>query len=168
MIQKIISIFLSLSLAVPVLASPKEENQIDFIFRELLKKHESFLENFLEEAHVSNFEKAFYTDMGFSRNLQTISFFENLKTNLDNGNAPRLPGYTQISYTSYSNINGVTSAISYDYRLDGKNIILTKGTLKNGEMLKAVYQYNMEGKQLDTKEFQGKKLLSNKTYKYEI
>ncbi len=100
--------------------------------------------------------------------MQTVSFFENLKTNLDNGKTPNFGGRVQISYMSYSNINGVPSAVSYEYKSDGKNIILTKGTLVNGEMLKAVYNYNPSGKQLEAQEIQGNKVISKNTYKYEI
>ena len=72
------------------------------------------------------------------------------------------------SYTSYSSINGKVTGVSYEYKSDGKNIILTKGTLNNGEMLKAVYNYNIEGKLLNTSELKGNKLINNNTYKLEI
>ncbi|MBK7058828.1 MAG: hypothetical protein IPH52_28015 [Leptospiraceae bacterium] len=58
--------------------------------------------------------------------------------------------------------------MNYEYRSDGKNIILTKGTLNNGEMLRAVYNYNIEGKLLNTTEVKGNKLLNKNTYRLEI
>ncbi|MCB1178032.1 MAG: hypothetical protein KDK36_10675 [Leptospiraceae bacterium] len=168
MIKKLMFILLSFSLVFPVFAEPKSDKNVDQIFFELIQKHEQFLNQFFQDTRVGKFEKAFFSDIGFAGNMQTVSFFENLKTNMDNGRFPVSVGFTQISYSSYSNINGVPSAVSYEYKSDGKNIILTKGTMKNGKLLKSVYQYNPNGKQLEAKDIEGKKVISNRTYKYEI
>lgn len=166
--KKILISLIIFLISFPV-SSERKAKDLEQIFQELMLQHERHLQTLLKETSLFNeFEREFFCDIGFTQNFQTVSFFENLKTQLDRGVLPHHSGLVRISYSSYSNINGVPTAISYEYRSDGKNIILTKGTLKDGQILKAVYNYSPSSKELETKEWRGNKLLQKQTYKYEI
>lgn len=139
-------------------------------FKYLLVAHEKAISAFLQDASCScdEFDKLFFTDFSFFGNQRTKGFFQNIQANLESGNVPRNAGTMMISYTSYTNINGKTTGVSYQYRSDGKNIQLIKGTLNNGQMLRAVYNYDVRGKLMNTQEFIGDKLIHNDSHRIEI
>ncbi|MCB1156451.1 MAG: hypothetical protein H7A25_03665 [Leptospiraceae bacterium] len=167
MIKKIFISFILFTLSFPLFAEGRSD--IHSIFQKLLYEHQKQMQSFFHDTNLADpFEKAFFSDFTFTRNMQTVSFFENLKNRLDRGETPGHAGIMQISYSSYSNINGKQNAVSYEYRSDGKHIVLTRGTWKDGKLLKTVYNYSPTSKELETREFKGKELLQKKTYKYEI
>lgn len=169
MIKRILTLLIFIGCTVPSFSEKKSAKDIDAVFYQLMLEHEKSMQSFFQEtAWKDPFEKVFFSEVNFSRNMHTAAFFENIKTQLESGEVPAHSGLMQISYTSISSINGVRSAVSYDYRSDGKNVVLTKGTLKDGQFLQAVYNYTPETKLLETKGFKGKKLIKQNTYKYDI
>ena len=148
-------------------AQEREIPTLDSQIQKLFHSHLKFAsQTFPARSELDDFDKVFFTDFAFLNTGNTRNFFENIQHNLENGKA--YPGLMQVSYSSFTSINGKVKGVNYEYRSDGKNIILTKGTLNNGEMLRAVYNYNIEGKLLNTTEVKGNKLLYKNTYRLEI
>lgn len=140
---------------------------LDSQLQKLFQSHLKFIsETQFSRSEFDDFDRVFFTDFSFLNSGNTRNFFQNIQHNIESSRA--YPGLMHASYTSYSSINGKVTGVSYEYKSDGKNIILTKGTLNNGEMLKAVYNYNIEGKLLNTSELKGNKLINKNTYKLEI
>jgi hypothetical protein len=145
---------------------PKENKetisaQIDFLIQEHFKSLEEF-----NHSGLDPFEKIFFRDSSILNLDETKNFFHSIKADLDSGK--HRPGISMISFQSYSNINGKVTGVSYEYKSDGKKIILTKGTLHNGKLLKANYEYDVEQKKLDTYEVKNSKILQKKSYSLEV
>ena len=148
-----------------------DERQIPTIDSPMQKLFHSHLQTISQVLQTSNsgideFDRVFFTDFTFLNTGNTRNFFQNIQHDLENGKA--YPGLMQVSYSSYTSINGKVTGVNYEYKSDGKNIILTKGTLNNGNVLRAVYNYNIEGKLLNTTEVKGNKLVNKNTYRLEI
>ena len=148
-----------------------DERQIPTIDSQMQKLFHSHLQTISQVLQTSNsgideFDRVFFTDFTFLNTGNTRNFFQNIQHDLENGKA--YPGLMQVSYSSYTSINGKVTGVNYEYKSDGKNIILTKGTLNNGNVLRAVYNYNIEGKLLNTTEVKGNKLVNKNTYRLEI
>ncbi len=132
----------------------------------LLAKHETFLKHIFSKKHISTFAKGFFRYTGFMNENTTQNFFRNLEYRIKSGNAPGAKnGVTMISYTSVVSINGETKAVSYSYSSNGKNIQLIKQTYNKGTLLKAQYEYNINGKLLKVREYKNNELINNKNHK---
>lgn len=148
-------------------ANEREIPNLDTQIQKLFQSHLKFIsESWQNQAELDEFDKVFFTDFTFLNAGNTRNFFQNIQHNLENGKA--YPGLMQVSYSSYSSINGKVTGVNYEYKSDGKNIILTKGTYNNGDMLRAVYNYNIDGKLLNTTEVKGNKLVNKNSYRLEI
>lgn len=164
----IITFLVTLSFCTSVsVAEERQTHKIDVALHRLFQSHLKFISDWQTNAsELDDFDKVFFADFNFLNASNTKNFFQNIEYNLQNGKA--YPGLMQVSYSSFTSINGKVTGINYEYKSDGKNIILTKGTYNNGEMLRAVYNYNVDGKLLNTTEVKGNKLLNKKSYRLEI
>lgn len=141
---------------------------VDSQLQKLFHSHLQAISQILQTSNseVDEFDRVFFTDFTFLNSGNTKNFFQTIQHDLENGKV--YPGLMQVSYSSYTSINGKVTGVNYEYKSDGKNIILTKGTLNNGNLLKATYNYNIEGKLLNTTEVKGNKLINKNTYRLEI
>ena len=152
-------------------SSVAKEKQIPNINHQLNKLLQSHLQTISHVLETSNsdfdeFDRVFFTDFNFLNSGNSRNFFQTIQHDIENGKIR--PGLMHVSYSSYSSINGKVTGVNYEYSSDGKNIILTKGTYNNGNMLKAVYNYNTEGKLLNTTEVKGDKVVNKNSYRLEI
>ena len=115
---------------------------------------------------VLDSDRAFLIDTSFTRERMTRNFFQTIKASVEEGRIPG--GLMRMSYTSMTSINGQFKAVHYSYNVDGKNVTLVRSTNNNGNVLKAVYQYNRSGKLLDIREYKGDQLLHKKEHEIKI
>ncbi|HMV45166.1 MAG TPA: hypothetical protein PK079_22260 [Leptospiraceae bacterium] len=164
----ILTFLVTLSFCTSVsVAEERETPKIDVALNRLLQSHLKFISEWQNSSsELDEFDKIFFTDFNFLNAGNTKNFFQNIQHNLESGKV--YPGLMQVSYSSFTSINGKVTGVNYEYKSDGKNIVLTKGTYNNGEMLRAVYNYNIDGKLLNTTEVKGNKLLNKKSYRLEI
>ncbi len=134
----------------------------------LMKAHQRFLNQQFQsmERDLDPFDRDFFVNISFMKDRTTNNFFKTIKANVEKGNVPS--GLMQISYTSYTSINGKYTGVHYEYKSDGKNVILIKATNNNGNILKAIYNYNTKGKLLDVKEYRGDTVISKKVHTIKI
>ncbi|MDH5680201.1 MAG: hypothetical protein OEZ36_01325 [Spirochaetota bacterium] len=130
----------------------------------ILKKHQTLLKIKLDEldSEIEDMDRAFLIDTSFTGERMTKSFFHTIKANIESGKMPR--GLMHMSYTKFVSINGQFKSIHYSYRVRGEKVILTRATNNNGNVLRAVYQYNQSGNLLNIQEYKGNKLLSDKSH----
>ncbi|MCB1141898.1 MAG: hypothetical protein H7A24_05395 [Leptospiraceae bacterium] len=156
----LVLIFFSVSLFSKEKFTERPISLEDKIFTILEKEHKEFFQ--LLESQEDEFTKLFFTDFHFLKSNQTRDFFRLI----------HLPNNTNrimnISYMEYSNINGVSTGVSYELQSNGKDIVLTKGTLKDGKLLKATYRYDPKGKSLEVNESQNNKILQKNLYPLEV
>ncbi len=134
----------------------------------LMKAHQRFLNQQFQsmEKDLDAFDRDFFVNINFMKDRSTNNFFKTIKANVEKGNVPS--GLIQISYTQYTSINGKYTGVHYEYKSDGKNVILVRATNNNGSVLKAIYNYNTKGKLLDVKEYRGDKVISKKVHVIKI
>jgi hypothetical protein len=164
----VFTFLITLSFCTSVSVAEERYLTIDSQLHKLLTSHLQTISQFAKttDSALDEFDKVFFTDFAFVSAENTKNFFQTIQQNLENGKP--YPGLMQVSYSSYSSINGKVTGINYEYKSDGKNIILTKGTYNNGNMLRAVYNYNIEGKLLNTTEVKGNRLINKNSYRLEI
>lgn len=140
------------------------DNQIQRLFQYHLQTISGIVKT--SDSGLDEFDRVFFTDFAFLNSGNTRNFFQTIQHDLEKGKP--YPGLMHVSYSSYTSINGKVTGVNYEYQSDGKNIVLTKGTYNNGNVLRAVYNYNMEGKLLNTTEVKGNKVVSENSYRLEI
>jgi hypothetical protein len=102
---------------------------------------------------------AFFSDVSFARDRQVENFLRNVS-------AASQPGqvYSQVSFTRMVAIGGDVRSVSYSLVNDGANVRLVKSCNINGQLLKAVYDYDVAGRKLRTGGFDGQKPIKNSEY----
>ncbi|MBN1532898.1 MAG: hypothetical protein JXA20_09565 [Spirochaetes bacterium] len=152
-------------------AQPSSHRAVDLLtqINSLLAMHQQELNALFDvRGTPDQFERAFFTDMSFMNDGRVRSFFTALHRDLQQGDVPRLPGNAVISYTVLQSINGTVTGVNYEYRSDGRNITLTRGTLDNGNVVRAVYNYDMNGRLLNTSESVGSRVVNTSSHRLGI
>lgn len=134
--------------------------EIDYLMN-LHRSHSLFLKK-----ASNSFEQGFFSDISFIKGANARHFFHQIEASLKNGQIPHgnTAGSYMVSYTSFSSINGKTTGVNYQYSVRNGKVVLTKGTVQNGNRLKAVYEYDRKGKLLNVNEFRNGDLLQQKTH----
>lgn len=158
-------IFLIFFISNGIFAEKKRYGTINDQINCLLEIHQKSLNSIFREANNSldSFDKLFFTDFSFMNHNTARQFFDNIQVNLQNGSLPVHKGMTMVSFSEYSNINGKVTGVNYRFTSNGQNIQLLKGTYKDGKLIKAVYNYDLQGKLLKTKEIKGDKIINEST-----
>ena len=133
-------------------------NTIEGQIQYLLLLHQKDMKSF----RYSNFERAFFNDFQFMSQFQGQSFFRQVATSLKNSNRR---GRIFMSYTSSRFVHGKAYSVSYTFQSNGSNAVLVKQTNNNGKLLKAIYNYDVNIKNLQINEIKNKKFLFQKEYK---
>ncbi|HNA78683.1 MAG TPA: hypothetical protein PKM44_00560 [Turneriella sp.] len=102
---------------------------------------------------------AFFTDVSFLNDRQVESFLLNVSASSQPGQV-----YSQVSFTRMVAIGGDVRSVSYSLVNDGANVRLVKSSNVNGQLLKAVYDYDVAGRKLKTGAFDGQKTIKNSEY----
>jgi len=158
--------------AIKVLNNKKYNvSRVDGQIAYLLALHENFLDQMFSSANrnfssIDKIGRGFFKYVDFINDDTAQNFFKNIVANIESGQAPAIRGgVVQISYMSYTNINGVVKGVQYQYVSDGKKITLVKQTNNNGMLLKAMYEYDATGRLLNVKEFNGNNLINQKQHR---
>lgn len=101
----------------------------------------------------------FFTDISFTSDRQVESFLRNVSASSQPGQV-----YSQVSFTRMVAIGGDVRSVSYSLVNDGANVRLVKSSNINGQLLKAVYDYDVAARKLRTSGFDGKKPIKNSEY----
>lgn len=102
---------------------------------------------------------AFFTDVSFISDRQVENFLRNVSASGQPGQV-----FSQVSFTKMVAIGGDVRSVSYLLVNDGANVRLIKSSNVNGQMLKAVYDYDVAGRKLKTGAFEGQKVIKNSEY----
>lgn len=102
---------------------------------------------------------AFFTDVSFLSDRQVESFLRTVSASSRPGQV-----YSQVSFTRMVVIGADARSVSYSLINDGAAVRLVKSSNVNGQMLKAVYDYDVAGRRLKTATFNGQKPIKNSEY----
>ena len=143
----------------PKTTTANYSNPLEGQFIKLLQKHSTEWQK--QEALFTDFEKSFFSNVGFMQLGETHGFFTNLQEQISNGN---FQGNFVISYTNATFVDGKMQSVSYTCSGNGKNAQVVKMTNNNGQILKAVYDYDMSQKQMKVQEYKNKQIFNKKEY----
>ncbi len=142
-----------------LLAGPMRSRKITDLER-LLAMHQAEMQAvFAGIGSGSQVAPAFFTDISFVNDRQVESFLRNVSASSEPGQV-----YSQVSFTRMVAIGGDVRSVSYSLVNDGANVRLVKSTNINGQLLKAVYDYDVAGRRLKTGAFDGQKLIKGSEY----
>ena len=135
--------------------------------KELMAVHEKYMNDVFnkENSGLDNFDKFFFSDFTFLKSEEMNDFFQNVQEDIEKGKIPEEGVPMEVTYSSYSEIDGKKKSVNYKYLYDGKTMSLTKQTDNNGKVLKAIYDYDIKDRLLKTQETEGDRVLSTKTHK---
>ncbi len=149
---------LALGLALPLSAGPKSRVAGDL--QKLLALHQAEMQSlFAGMGTAETALPAFFCDVSFTGEKQVESFLRNVSAS-----APQGQMYSQVSFTQFVSINGNMRSVSYNLVNNGGNVTFVKSANINGQMLKAVYEFDAASRKLKTGTFDGKKPIKNSEY----
>jgi hypothetical protein len=101
----------------------------------------------------------FFCDVSFANNRQVESFLRQVSADAPSGQV-----YSQVSFSQFISINGSMRSVSYNLVNNGGNVTFVKSTNLNGQILKAVYEFDAASRSLKTATFDGQKEIRNSAY----
>ena len=102
---------------------------------------------------------AFFCDVSFIGEKQVENFLRNVSTSAAPGQV-----YSQVSFTRFVSVGGDMRGVSYSLVNNGGNVTFVKSANINGQMLKAVYEFDAASRKLQTGTFDGKKAIKSSEY----
>lgn len=155
----IFTIFGSLVLVTAALAAPKAARPMND-FQKLLAMHQGEMQAFFTGTqHSGPGIPAFFCDVSFTGEKQVENFLRNVSTSTAQGQV-----YSQVSFTRFVSVGGDMRGVSYSLVNNGGNVTFVKSANINGQMLKAVYEFDARSRKLKTGTFDGKKSLKSSEY----
>lgn len=158
--KKIICILLVSALAVTAAtARPKAGRPMNDL-QKLLAMHQNEMQAFFASAQQGpTAMPAFFCDVSFIGEKQVENFLRSVSTSAAPGQV-----YSQVSFTRFVSINGDMRGVSYSLVNNGGNVTFVKSANINGQMLKAVYEFDAASRKLKTGTFDGKKAIKSSEY----
>ncbi|MBL8034262.1 MAG: hypothetical protein JNJ69_11205 [Leptospiraceae bacterium] len=142
-----------------IFARPRAQRPVDDLQR-LLAMHQSEMQAFFAGIGDTNAAlPAFFTDVSFTGEQQVESFLRNVSASASPGQI-----YSQVSFTRFVSIGGDMRGVSYSLVNNGGNVTFVKSANINGQMLKAVYEFDARSRKLKTGAFDGKKPIKSSEY----
>jgi hypothetical protein len=127
---------------------------------QLLAMHQTEMRSFFAGMNTPNGTiPAFFCDVSFTSDRQVERFLRTVSSSSGNQQV-----YSQSSFTQFVSINGNMRSVSYSLVNNGGNVTFVKSANINGQVLKAVYEYDPQSRHLKTGTFNGNKLLKNSDY----
>jgi type II secretory pathway pseudopilin PulG len=151
----------------------KRKSQLGAQLEQLLMEHQKFVMAAYKSESTGkinasytpaalSFEKDFFLYTNFLHDANIQNFLHNVEADINrNGKT----GYTMMSYTSISLVNGQSRSIQYAYQSNGKDITLVKQTDNNGNLLKSVYYYDINTQSLKANDYRQNNIIHEKIYK---
>ena len=159
MILRTLSLIAFLSVPGVLLAGPAKGRPTNDLQR-LLAMHQAEMQAvFAGIGSGSSDASAFFTDVSFLSDRQVESFLRNVSASSRPGQV-----YSQVSFTRMVAIGGDVRSVSYSLVNDGANVRLVKSSNIYGQLLKAVYDYDVAGRRLKSAAFDGQKTIKNSEY----
>lgn len=158
--MKNLLIFLTLSFAGGTAISAGPKNRVQSDLQKLLTVHRTEMQSFfagMQQADAAL--PVFFCDTAFAGDRQVESFLRNVSAGAASGQV-----YSQVSFTQFVSINGNMRSVSYNLVNNGGNVTFVKSANINGQMLRAVYEYDSASRKLKTGAFEGKKPIKNSEY----
>lgn len=157
--MKMIRVITLLAILAGALSAGPRQRPVSDLQR-LLAMHQSEMQAFFTGMGQTNAAiPAFFCDVSFTGDRQVENFLRNVSASAAPGQV-----YSQVSFTKMVSINGDMRSISYQLVNDGANVTLVKSSNVNGEMLRAVYEFDSAARKLKTGTFDGKKAIKNSEY----
>lgn len=157
-LRSLLLIAVSLSPAL-LIAGPAKSRTISDLQR-LLTMHQAEMQAiFAGMGSETSVARAFFTDVSFASDQQVENFLRQVSASAQPGQV-----YSQVSFTRMVAIGGDVRSVSYSLVNDGANVRLVKSCNINGQLLKAVYDYDVAGRKLRTGGFDGQKPIKNSEY----
>ncbi|MFZ5629404.1 MAG: hypothetical protein ACOY5B_09780 [Spirochaetota bacterium] len=142
-----------------LLAGPVKGSAVSDLQR-LLAMHQTEMQAvFAGVGSGSSAAPAFFTDVSFTSDRQVENFLRNVSASGQPGQV-----FSQVSFTRMVAIGGDVRSVSYSLVNDGTSVRMVKSSNINGQLLKAVYDYDIAGRRLKTGGFDGKKPIKNSEY----
>ncbi|MBN8222393.1 MAG: hypothetical protein J0L53_15835 [Spirochaetes bacterium] len=128
--------------------------------QKLLAMHRAEMQTVFAGIHDANAAMpAFFCDVSFTSDRQVESFLRNVSASAPSGQV-----YSQVSFTQFVSINGDMRGVSYNLVNNGGNVTFVKSANINGQMLRAVYEFDAASRKLKTGTFDGKKTIKSSEY----
>jgi len=141
-----------------LLARPR--NRVANDLQKLLSLHQTEMQSFFAALNTGNKTlPTFFCDVSFTNEAQVKQFLRNVSTTSPSGQI-----YSHASFTQFVSINGDMRSVSYNLTNNGGNVTFVKSTNINGQMLRAIYEYDGAHRKLKTATFDGKKAIKNSEY----
>jgi hypothetical protein len=157
--MKIIRSFVFLAFAASAVAAGPRHRPVNDLQR-LLAMHQSEMQAVFAGMTSGNAAMpAFFCDVSFTNDRQVENFLRNVSASAAPGQV-----YSQVSFTKMVAINGDVRSVSYQMVNDGANVTLVKSSNINGQMLRAVYEFDSAARKLKTGAFDGKKAIKSSEY----
>ena len=122
------------------------------VFNQLLVRHHQEMQKLMTTRTMS----PFFLDVSFNNEAQV----KRLLHSVSHGKS----GYMQMSYTSYSNFNGDRRLVNVSILRNGDQVKLMRTTNDNGQLLKAVYDFNASTGELKTDAFANQERVQSVKY----
>lgn len=151
-------IFVMALSATTLVAKPKNRAQSDL--QRLLAMHSAEM-----QAIFSGMEKngtampVFFCDVSFATDSQVENFLRNVSMG-----APQGQVYSHVSFTQFVSVGGNMRSVSYNLVNNGGNVTFVKSANINGQLLKAVYEFDAAAGKLKTGTFDGQKVIKKSEY----
>jgi len=171
----LVAVIATMTIAFQIHAVEKNKNKskVRAQFEQLIMEHQKFVQAAYQVENSGKvnasynpaayaFEKDFFLYTSFLHDANIQNFLHNVEADISrNGQA----GYTMMSYTSMSLVNGQSRSIQYTYQSNGKDITLVKQTNNNGSMLKSVYYFDINSQSLKADDYRENNIIHQKVYK---
>lgn len=157
--MKKISILLFLAFsAMAISAKPNRRVQNDL--QKLLAMHSAEMQAVFAGMENGNVAMpVFFCDVSFASAAQVESFLRNVSVA-----APQGQVYSQVSFTQFVSVGGNMRSVSYNLINEGGNVTFVKSANINGQMLKAVYEFDAAAGKLKAGTFDGQKVIKKSEY----
>lgn len=150
-------LFMVLSTAT-LIAKSKDRVQNDL--QKLLAMHSSEMQAIFAGMGTTNSSlPGFFCDVAFTNDSQVENFLRNVSAT-----APQGQVYSQVSFTQFVSIGGNMRSVSYNLVNNGGNVTFVKSANINGQVLKAVYEFDAAAGKLRTGTFDGQKVIKKSEY----
>lgn len=158
--MKKITTFMIIALTAGMGLSAGPRNRVTGDLQRLLAMHRTEMQTvFAGMQDAKKVMPVFFCDVSFTNDRQVESFLRNVSAGGSQGQV-----YSQVSFTQFVSINGDMRSVSYNLVNNGGNVTFVKSANINGQMLRAVYEFDAASRKLKTGTFDGKKSIKNSEY----
>lgn len=162
--MRVLSLIVAIAAAFATVAVSADDSQLDTHLQKLITMHRSHMQGVLKNASYDGFTKTFFTEAAFLENRQSVRFLKQVQAQVAASREnPNLR--SSMSFTRMTVVNGQYRAVQYNFAAVKDRVVLSRMVNHNGEMLKSVYNYDINGRLLKVKDSSGERVIEEKLYK---